>query len=176
MKHLVKPLLLLSLLALAGWMFYSPYHAVDRIREAAQAEDTETMARYTDLPALRADVRQALRASMEQEWTEAAGDHPFAAMGLALADALLQPLVDAMVSPEVLTRIWQGYLPRTPAQDEDELAMKRRENTRVDLGYEAYDRFVVTIAGRDTPEDKVQLVFTRRNLIFWKLTGLRLPL
>lgn len=176
MKTLIKPLLLLGLLALAGWMFYSPYHVVDRLREAAQTEDTETVARYTDFPALRADVRQTLKASMEQELSTAAGDHPFAAMGLALADALLQPLVDAMISPEVLTRIWQGYLPKTPAQDKDELAMRRRENTRVDLGYEAYDRFVVTIADRNAPEERVQLVFTRRNLLFWKLTGLRLPL
>ncbi|MBK1692263.1 DUF2939 domain-containing protein [Ectothiorhodospira mobilis] len=176
MKSLVKPLLLLALLALAGWMFYSPYHTVDRIREAAQAEDTGTVARYTDLPALRADVRQTLRATMEQELSAAAGEHPFAAMGLALADALLKPLVDAMISPEALTRIWQGYLPRTPGEEESEVTMKRRENTRVDLGYEAYDRFVVTIADRNAPGEKVQLVFTRRNLIFWKLTGLRLPL
>ncbi|MFP4245161.1 MAG: DUF2939 domain-containing protein [Ectothiorhodospira sp.] len=176
MKTLVKPLLLLALLALAGWIFYSPYYVVDRIREAAQAEDTETVARYADLPALRADVRETLRASMEEELTAAAGDHPFAAMGLAVADALLKPLVDAIISPEALTRIWQGYLPKAPSEDEDEVDMRRRENTRVDLGYEAYDRFVVTIAGRDTPGEQVQLVFTRRNLVFWKLTGLRLPL
>lgn len=73
---------LLALLA-AGWWFGSPWWTLWRMREAARAGDSETLAAYVDFPALRASTREQL--------------------GLGpLGGLLAGPAVDALVSPEAL--------------------------------------------------------------------------
>lgn len=73
---------LLALLA-AGWWFGSPWWTLWRMREAAQAGDSDSLAAYVDFPALRASTR--------------------AQLGLGPVGGLLAgPAVDALVSPEAL--------------------------------------------------------------------------
>lgn len=73
---------LLAMLA-AGWWFGSPWWTLWRMREAAQAGDSEALAGYVDFPALRASTREQL--------------------GLGPVGGLLAgPAVDALVSPEAL--------------------------------------------------------------------------
>lgn len=74
--------ILLALLA-AGWWFGSPWWTLWRMREAAEAGDSEALAAYIDFPALRASTR--------------------AQLGLGpLGSALAGPAVDALVSPAAL--------------------------------------------------------------------------
>lgn len=75
---------LLVLLA-AGWWFGSPWWTLWRMREAAQAGDSDALAAYIDFPALRVSVREQLRPNL----------------GPA-ADLLVGPAVDALVSPDSL--------------------------------------------------------------------------
>lgn len=73
---------LLALLA-AGWWFGSPWWTLWRMREAAQAGDSEALAAYVDFPALRASTRAQLRLG-------------------PVGGLLAGPAVDALVSPEAL--------------------------------------------------------------------------
>lgn len=74
--------LLLALLA-AGWWFGSPWWTLWRMREAAEAGDSDALAAYVDFPALRASTREQL--------------------GLGpLGGLLAGPAVDALVSPKAL--------------------------------------------------------------------------
>jgi len=47
-------------IAAAGWWFGSPWWTLWRIREAAQAGDSDALAAYIDFPALRASAREQL--------------------------------------------------------------------------------------------------------------------
>ena len=72
----------LALLA-AGWWFGSPWWTLWRMREAAQAGDSEALAVYVDFPALRDSTREQL--------------------GLGPVSGFLAgPTVDALVSPAAL--------------------------------------------------------------------------
>lgn len=71
---------LLALLA-AGWWFGSPWWTLWRMREAAQAGDSETLAAYIDFPALRASTREQLG---------------------PVGGLLAGPAVDALISPEAI--------------------------------------------------------------------------
>ena len=85
-------LLLLLLLVAGGWWFGSPWWTLWRMREAAQARDSEALAAYVDFPALRASTRRQLR---------------LGPVGALLAG----PAVDALVSPEALA-LALGSAPR----------------------------------------------------------------
>jgi Protein of unknown function (DUF2939) len=50
--------------AAAGWWFGSPWWTLWRIREAARAGDSATLAAYVDFPALRASTRKQLGPSL----------------------------------------------------------------------------------------------------------------
>ncbi|MCG5495191.1 MULTISPECIES: DUF2939 domain-containing protein [Ectothiorhodospira] len=172
MKMLIKPLIVLGLLAMAIGVFYSPYHAVDQMREAAEARDTERLSRYVDFPAVREDVRESLSDSLSGELNRAMRDSPFGAMGLAVADALLRPLVDAVISPTALAAILRGYMPVTDGTDG--VGLEARDDVQVSLRYEAFDRFVIRIAADNG--EAVDMVLHRQNLFWWRLSALRLPL
>lgn len=73
----------LLLLLAAGWWFGSPWWTLWRIREAAQAGDSEALTGYIDFPALRASTREQL------------GLGPFGGL-------VAGPAVDALISPKAL--------------------------------------------------------------------------
>lgn len=71
----------LVLLAGAGWWLGSPWWTLWRMREAAQAGDSDALAAYVDFPALRASTSEQLRPRL---------------------GPLAGPAVDALVSPAAL--------------------------------------------------------------------------
>ncbi len=73
----------LLVLLTAGWWFGSPWWTLWRMREAAEARDSEALAAYIDFDSLRASMREQL--------------------GLGpLGGLLAGPAVDALVSPAAL--------------------------------------------------------------------------
>ena len=80
-RTLALGLAALFALAAAGWWFGSPWWTLWRMREAARAGDSGTLAGYIDFPALRASARARLRPSL---------------------GPLAGPAADALVSPAAL--------------------------------------------------------------------------
>jgi hypothetical protein len=94
----------LAFLAGAGWWFGSPWWTLWRMREAAQAGDSEALAAYIDFPALRASTRGRLG--------------PF-------GGALAGRAVDALVSPAALRLALQSRNGSGGRGDDGELDLDR---------------------------------------------------
>jgi hypothetical protein len=75
---------LLALLA-AGWWVGSPWWTLWRMREAAEAGNSEALAAYIDFPALRASTREQLGSKLGP-----------------LGGLVAGPALDAAISPEAL--------------------------------------------------------------------------
>lgn len=75
---------LLALLA-AGWWLGSPWWTLWRMREAAEAGDSEALAGYIDFPALRASTREQLGSRLGP-----------------LGGLIAGPAIDAAITPEAL--------------------------------------------------------------------------
>ena len=139
---------LLALLA-AGWWFGSPWWTLWRMREAAQAGDSEALAAYIDFPALRASTREQL--------------------GLGpLGGLLAGPAVDALVSPKAL-KLALGRGPGGASGGGKGAGGVRSggmEPEDVDLSREGASEF--RVKGR-----RSDLVF-RRHGLGWKLEEVRL--
>lgn len=170
-----------ALVVVLGAGFYAtPYLAVAQMRSAAQAKDADKLSRYVDFPALRENLKATFNEKINAEIAKSKDTSPFGALGAAVAGALINPMVDAMVTPQSLSMIVQGQQPKgeNPQQDTPpatDSASKPDASTDVSMGYEDFNQFAVSIKHNSTAEP-VSLVFHREGLISWKLAALRLPM
>ena len=184
--------LLWAIAALAAGGFYlTPYLALQQLRSAAAAQDAEKLAAQVDFPALRASLKTSVQAHLAgQDLNERGEPTPTAAMGAAIAGALLGPMVDTLVTPASLGRLLQGQAPTQAV-----LGSGRNERSGRDgkpdsanppsatapltlethMAYESLNRFVFSVKKQGEGEDPVHLVLHRKGLLTWQLAELRLP-
>jgi hypothetical protein len=152
--------------AIAAWHFAAPWWTLREIRAAATARDAAALAEHVDFPALRESLKSELAAAMVAE-AATQQDGP-AALGAALGLAMIDPLVDGLVSPAGLRMMFAAERPTKDAApvagfgDTEDVAIAR----------DGFSTF--RVARRDAPEAGAALVF-RRHGYAWKLAGVELP-
>jgi hypothetical protein len=179
--------------ALAGYWYWSPFIAIRQMQAAVQAGDAEAFSQHVDYPLLR----ESLTAQIAEKIGVGAGKAGDAAGGLAnsasiLGIALVRPLVDALVRPQVVMRAMQaGYLgpklaapgkPLPQAGDKpDEVSGSGARAHQRHWTYERInvDQLVAQAVDpanpKEKPEDRLVLVFQRSGFADWKLTDIRVP-
>jgi hypothetical protein len=163
------------IISLGVWFYFTPHLAVHKMRRAAEARDSATLSSYINFPALKESLKASFSAKLASEAGKKQSDHPFAALGAVFAAALINPMIDALVTPESLAMIMKGERPDLETKDRPKSPSAASE-TEISTGYESFDRFVVRIKKRGSPEEPVRFEFTREGLFSWKLSALRLPL
>ena len=173
-------LLVVVLLALAGWIAAGPFLTVNAIREAVAEEDTVELARHVDF----VSVRQGLRAQVEDAIARKAGvdaqDNPLGAFALGLANRAAGGIVDALATPAGIGAVLQGRgllhrLIGGSVDPDDRFAHAPPPDPLRDATYrfESPSRFTATVLNADG--DPVVFVL-RRDGLRWKLTDIHLPL
>lgn len=159
---------LIALVVAAGaWWYFSPYWTLRQIQSAARAGDAKKLSAYVDYPAVREDLKGDFRRMMLKEAASRKQNDGFAAIGSAFALAMVDPVIDAMVTPEGVEAAFAnrdkgklegrgGKLPDAPADP----VIER----------DGLDAFKVR--GKDP--SKGALVFARSGL-GWKLVGFDMP-
>ncbi|WP_082151031.1 DUF2939 domain-containing protein [Chromobacterium sp. LK1] len=184
----MKLALCVALLAVGGWFYATPYLTVHGMQQALDARDAAKLSGYVDYPALRSSLKESIAPKAVLELNQSKANNPLAAMGAAIADAVIAPVVDAMVTPESLALMMQGIkpkpgLPHGGASAENdgggaqgtEASAEPRAGVETTMGYEDIDRFVVTVKKKDGGAGPLAFVFKREGWFGWKLAALRLP-
>ncbi|WP_448664476.1 DUF2939 domain-containing protein [Sphingomonas sp. CJ20] len=163
MKRWTIALAALGVLVL-GWAWGSPYVTLWQLKKAADARDLGTLSAHVDYPAVRASLKQQLRARVADQREGGLG-------GLArmVADRFGDPLVDAAVTPEGMRIIFatsptaedNSGPQRTMGLDAGKMTVRRETLTRFAL------------EPRDDNGTGTELVFGLHGL-GWKLIGVRL--
>ena len=164
--------LLAVMLAAAGWWFASPWWTLRQVQRAADARDAAALSAYVDYPALRADVKQQAQRAVSQV---AATDDPLVALGAALAGALVDPAVEALVTPAGVAAMFaQAPVEQAPVELNSPSRRAHFGLPKLDLGHApriermGLDQFrIVDPAGRGTAR------FVRHGLS-WRLAGIKL--
>jgi hypothetical protein len=154
--------------AVGGWYYASPLMALDGMHDAAVANDADKLSGYIDYEALRSDLKSDLRRSVMKEIQK---DKPngMEALGAAFAMALLDPMVDAMISPEGIETMFDQKKAQEERSGKPSLsAVAPGEDPIVERN--GLDEFKVR--NRENPDGA--LVF-HRDGIGWKLAGIDLP-
>jgi len=165
--------ILVAALAAATWA--SPHWTLYRMRAAVDARDAGALARYVDFPRLRESVKvQVMRRLGAGGALSESRRNPFAAFGQAMALAVIDPVVDAAVSPSgVAAMLDAGEIRFQPKREEpppieDE---RVREKVNYDLSYRSWRQAVVQRADGGG----VAFVLDRDGLWHWKLAAVELP-
>lgn len=166
------PLFMLVVFAAAGWLYFTPYMALNKLQAAAEAGDTQALNEMVDFPALRTSLKSEVQGAVARGIQKDGGI--FAAVGSAVSGIVVEPVVNAAVTPEGVSLLMKG---RRPTDDEDESkdgGENWRENVKIGRRYEAADRFIVQYSDRQSGDERISLVMHREGLR-WRLAGVRFP-
>ena len=140
-----------------------------------------------DFPQLRESFKGAVMANLAKEATKGEEDD-IGALGAAFGAMMVGPMVDALITPEGLIQMMQ-WRAMDAMPDEDPGTLETPSQAGVNeaqeggeseggMGYETLNRFSVTIAGGmgglAGEKGLFTLLFSRRGLAGWKLTGVRI--
>jgi len=167
-KLLVVAAVLLPLVLLgagAVYLYYTPHRALQAIERAARSGDTRALSERVDFPAVRVSVKRQVVARIDQ--AAAATPNPLAAFGSALAGALSEPAVDALVTPENMARMLRGENVGSVQAPTLQL-----ESGSVELSYRSFDRFEAVTAPAPAG---FTLILARDGWFDWKLVDVLLP-
>jgi len=164
-KYYLAAAIGLLFVAVAGWYFGSPRWTLYQMQSAAETKDADRLSGYIDFPALRASLKEQMKAKMAVELVKAKDDNPFAALGAALAVNMVDGMVDGMVTPSAMREVFAN----APAPEERKIGVRVKN-----LEFEREGLSEFRLVNR---EDKsgASLIFKRDGL-GWKLAEIRVPM
>lgn len=173
-------LLVVVVLALAGWIAAGPFLTVNAIREAIAAEDTAALHEHVDFPAVRSSLRAQVEDAIARKAGIDPGGNPLGALALGLANQAAGGIVDALATPAGIGAVLQGRgllhrLRGNGIREDDTYAHQPPPDPLRDAKYrfESPSRFTATVLTADG--DPVVFVLRREGLR-WRLAEIRLPL
>lgn len=173
-------LVVVVLLALAGWIAAGPFLTINAIREAIAAEDTAALQEHVDFPAVRGSLRAQVEDALARNAGIDARNNPLGAFALGLANSAAGGIVDALATPAGIGAVLQGRgllhrISGNGSVEGDTYAHRPPPDPLRDASYrfESTSRFTATV--RTDAGDPVVFVLDRQGLR-WRLTDIRLPL
>jgi len=136
------------------WLTFSPYIAMNGLKNAVAARDAEAVNAYIDYEALRNDLKA--RVSRETQASIAKGGRE--AAGVAFMAAMMNPMIDKMVQPSMMSVMLSGRGGKAPVNLDMNAGDMR-------IARKSLTRFVLARTGKPGG-----LVFTMRGF-GWELTG-----
>lgn len=176
-KQAIYGIAITTIAAVVGvWFYFTPYIAANNMRKAAEAGDSAILSSYINFPSLKESLKANFNAMFATEVVKNKDGNPFEALGAALAAALINPMIDALVTPESLAMMMQGNKPNfEKGAPKTERKPGGTSDTEMTMSYESFDRFAVSVKKKGDMDDPVTFVLHREGLVAWKLASLRLP-
>jgi len=160
-------------LAVACWIYLSPYIAIWDLKEAARTGDIAALNEGVDFSAFRASLKVALNGQLARETSHVSQeDAGFAALGNAFAGALMGGLIDQIASPQGIANIIHGK--KTVLDGIDPLTLWSGTN-HVSTGYESFDRFDVRIFEPNNKTPIFILIWRRSGFNNWRFSEVHMP-
>ena len=96
---------LLSIIAVGSGVLVGAYYAVspwltvNKLKQAFEEKDTRQIEKIVDFPELRQDFKETAKATIMKSTARDLEGNPFAALGMVMANAIIDPLIDQVISP-----------------------------------------------------------------------------
>ncbi len=163
-------------IAIVGYLYASPYLVLNSIKTAAQNGESEKVSQYIDYPSVRQSFKDQMNTMMLKE-VQKQENNGFAALGAMLASAMVDKMIDAVVTPEGMTLMLQGKdLKQNASGSENESAESKQEEHQPDYetSYTSFNDFQVVI--KDPNKSKEVKVLMVRDGWSWKINKIVVPL
>lgn len=169
--------LIAVVVVICGYLYASPYLALNSIKKAAQAGDVEKVSAYIEYPSVRQSFKDQMNMMMMKEIANQKNDG-FAALGAMLASTMVDKMVDTFVTPEGMTLMLQGKnlkeSQQSNAPTEESEAKQEKQKPEYSSGYTSMNDFEVLIKDQDKAKEvKVHMV---RDGLSWKINKIAVPM
>ena len=174
-KKLIGALIAI-VVVICGYLYATPYIALNNIKKAAQAGDSDTVSEYIDYPSVRQSFKDQVNAKMAKELMNQDNDG-FAALGAMLASTMVDKMIDGLVTPEGMTLMLKGKSLKDAeqsSQDAQTAETQEEPKPEYEAGYTSMSDFEVVIKKQDqSKEVKVLMV---RDGLSWKIHKITVPM
>lgn len=152
----------------AAWYWGSPRWTLHEMKAAAEAGDTDKLASYIDFPAVRTSLKEEMKAQAAVQMMKPE-NKGFAAIGAAFAMNMVDGMVDGLVTPTTMRKVFLANKQRGGSE-----GITKIDATGDDLVIEriGFERFILHPARSNVAD--AGLVFVRHGL-GWQLSALRMP-
>lgn len=178
--HILSIMLVVALAILTSWTYYSPYYTVKQLQAAAVAGDAVALNQYVDFPALRESIRGQMTVAMNSKLAELK-DNPFAALGAMMATAMINSMVDAMITPSAIAAaMTKGQRPspirtsdvgKDPSPGQQPAQETPKQPVKFKYRYVGINRFEITGVSEDPAERPIKMTLLRDGF-GWKLVAI----
>ena len=172
-------------IALGGVSSYaSPYSTICQMPSAIEKHDSNKFSQYVDYPALRENLKAQLLLSLKDKMQgPEMKDNPFAGLGQLIGLAMVDTIVDTLVSPAGVMALMAGERPANhnlterprppPPAPDGPRKEATKDALRYDVSFEGWDLAQATA----TKEDGEPIVadFRREGLWSWRSVGIKIP-
>ncbi len=152
-----------------GWYYASPGFAMKELRDAAIRGDKQELKERVDFPAVRESLKEQVRAVIMAEMAKQK-DNPFAGLGMLMAGAIIDPMIDTMVSPSGMKALVDQGKFKKPDQADDASSSKSADWT---IERDGMEHFRATLKSNDGA--KAPTLIFRRDGIGWDLVDIEIP-
>lgn len=163
-KKLIGALIAI-VVVICGYLYATPYIALNNIKKAAQAGNSDTVSKYIDYPSVRQSFKDQMNAYMLKEMAKHDNDG-FAALGTMLASTMVDKMIDGIVTPEGMTMMMQGKNLKDSAKDsvqQEESSIQDEHQPDYKSGYTSLNDFEVLIEDQDKAKE-VKVLMVRDGL------------
>ena len=158
MSNKAKISIIIAFVAFSTWFYFTPHLAVSGMRSAAESNDAEKLSDYVNFPALKENLKASFNAKLAKNVVNDA--NPFSTLGALMAAALVNPMIDALVTPESLAMMMKGNKPQPTAN----FPQSKSSDIDVDtsMSYKGFNRFIVTVKKKGANEEPLGLELIRK--------------
>jgi hypothetical protein len=156
------------------WLYFTPHLTFHAMKSAAEASDSAALTEHIDFPALKENLKGTFNARFAAEMASHKDAEPFAAAGAMMVAAFINPMIDALVTPESIEQMMSGEKPLQKRDAAGESASSGADDIQTDMACESFDRFVLNVSQKGDTEP-IGLVLKREGLFAWKPKAIRLP-
>ena len=170
------------------YAFASPWLALRDLTLAFEDKDTRKIEKLVDFSELREDIKVTAKAAMMKSAAIELEGNPFAAMGIMMANAIVDPIIDQVISPAGLQLFFSAGemsggtdgLPENidalardliPSSDGGETS----RGIEVKTEYIGITEFEVQVRNEEMFNESVSFYMRREGLGDWKVDGIRIP-
>ena len=171
------PWLVGLLVIFAIYLYVSPYLILNNIKNAAEQGDADKLSGYIDFPSVKQSMKDQVKAAMVKELASSKEQDGFEALGTMLGAAMIDPLIDGLVTPDGVALMLQGQKLDFDLNNDTPEDKPKSKNEDIDYkaGYLSFNRFKVQVIGADDPNESIDVIM-HRDWLSWKVTSINFSL
>ena len=161
----------------AIYLYASPYLVLNNIKNAAQQGDADKLSGYIDFPSVKQSMKDQVKAAMVKELASSKEQDGFEALGTMLGAAMIDPLIDGLVTPDGVALMLQGQKLDFDLNNDTPEDKPKAKNEDIDdkAGYLSFNRFKVQIIDANDPDESLDVIM-HRDWLSWKVTRINFSL